>query len=127
MKNKKQVKISLVLCMTVLIGIMGYMQQNAIAESEPQVDPAENVQLTEEQVMAKDIILRMAKFLAKTQQFTVNLESSFEVLQESGQVIEFGENRKITVSRPNGLHVEVKRGNGEKHIVKYDGKNITRY
>jgi len=125
MKNKKQVKIGSVLCMTILISIMGYMQQNAIAESEPQVAPAENAQLSEEQAAAKDMIMRMAEFLAKTKRFSVNLKSSYEVLQDSGQMIEFGEHRKIIVSRPNGLHVEVDHGGGKKNIVQYDGKEIT--
>jgi hypothetical protein len=69
--------------------------------------------------------MRMAEFLAKTPQFSVNLSDSFDVIQESGQKIEFGESRKITVSRPNGLRVELEESNGEKHLVQYDGKDIT--
>lgn len=76
---------------------------------------------------AKTILMRMAQFLSKTPRFSVNLSGSYEVLQESGQKIEFGESRKITVSRPNGLHVEVEHSDGEKHIVQYDGKEITAY
>jgi hypothetical protein len=67
----------------------------------------------------------MAEFLARTPQFTVNLNDSFDVVQKSGQKIEFGENRKITVSRPNSLRVDLEESNGEKHTVLYDGKNIT--
>lgn len=125
MKTRRQIKISTIYSIAVLIFAMGWIQQNAMAESESQAEPAENAQLTKEQAMAKDLVLRMAKYLATTKKFSVNLESSFEVLQESGQVIEFGENRKIIVSRPYGLHVEVKRGNGDKHIVRYDGNKIT--
>lgn len=40
-------------------------------------------------------------------------------------MIEFGESRKIIVSRPNGLRVEVDQSNGEKQLVQYDGKEIT--
>jgi hypothetical protein len=74
---------------------------------------------------AEAILKRMAEFLAKTQQFTVNLNDSFDVVQESGQKIEFGETRKITISRPNGLRVELEESSGEKHTVLYDGKDIT--
>jgi hypothetical protein len=125
MKSRRQVKISTVLYMALLITSMGWVQQNAIADSEPQSAPAENVQLSEEQAAAKDMIMRMAEFLAKTQRFSVNLNSSYEVLQDSGQMIEFGEHRKIIVSRPNGLRVEVDHGGGDKHIIQYDGKEIT--
>ena len=74
---------------------------------------------------AEAILKRMAEFLAKTQQFSVNLNDNFDVVQESGQKIEFGETRKITISRPNGLRVELEESNGEKHTVLYDGKDIT--
>lgn len=76
---------------------------------------------------AKTILMNMAEFLAKTPRFSVNLTDSYEVLQESGQKIEFGENRMITVSRPNGLRVEVEHSDGDKHIVLYDGKQITTF
>jgi hypothetical protein len=57
----------------------------------------------------------------------VSLDGSYEVLQASGQKIEFGESRKIIVSRPNGLWVEVEHSDGEKHMVMYDGKEITAF
>jgi hypothetical protein len=46
------------------------------------------------------------------------------VVQESGQKIEFGETRKVTVSRPDGLRVEAEHSDGERHVVLYDGKDI---
>jgi hypothetical protein len=69
----------------------------------------------------------MAEFLAQAPRFSVTLADSYEVLQASGQKIEFGENRKITVSRPNGLRVEVEHSDGDKHLVLYDGKAITTF
>ncbi|NOT12517.1 MAG: DUF2092 domain-containing protein [Methylococcaceae bacterium] len=71
--------------------------------------------------------MRMAQLLGNTEQFSVNLNGSYEVLQETGQKIEFGENRRIIVSRPNGLRVELEHSNGEKHLVLYDGKEITTF
>jgi len=78
-----------------------------------------------ERADAKDILKRMAEFLSKTPQFSVSLQDSYDVVQESGQKIEFGESRQITISRPNGLRVEQEESSGEKHIVLYDGKDIT--
>jgi hypothetical protein len=76
---------------------------------------------------AKKILMSMAEFLAKTPRFSVNLTDSYEVLQDTGQKIEFGEIRRILVSRPNGLRVEVEHSDGEKHFVLYDGKEITTF
>ncbi|MGR8932993.1 MAG: DUF2092 domain-containing protein [Gammaproteobacteria bacterium] len=76
---------------------------------------------------AKTILMRMAQFLAKTPRFSVNLQDSYDVVQPSGQKIEFGETRKITVSRPNLLRVEARHSDGEKHLVLYDGKDITAF
>jgi hypothetical protein len=76
---------------------------------------------------AKTILMNMAEFLAKAPRFSVNLKNSYEVLQESGQKIEFDESRRITVSRPNRLRVEVEHSDGEKHQVLYDGKEITTF
>lgn len=76
---------------------------------------------------AKTMLMSMAEFLAKTPRFSVNLNGSFDALQESGQKIEFGESRRIIVSRPNGLRIQVEHSDGEQHLVLYDGKDITTF
>jgi hypothetical protein len=105
------------LCVVVLAAMMGCAEKQAVTRPEAQAvaEPAE----------AKDILMRMANFLAKTPRFSVNLRDNYDVLQETGQMIEFGETRNITVSRPNGLRVEIEHSNGERHLVLYDGKQIT--
>jgi hypothetical protein len=115
-----------VLCVAVLSATtLGCSENKVVTRPEP---PA--VQITAPQVMtetanAKDILKRMAEFLAKTPQFSVNLIDNYDVIQKSGQKIEFGESRKITISRPNGLRVDLEESSGEKHTVLYDGKDIT--
>jgi hypothetical protein len=76
---------------------------------------------------AKKILMAMARTLADTPRFSVSLNGSYEVLQASGQKIEFSERRKVIVSRPNGLRVEAEHSDGESHLVLYDGKTITTY
>jgi hypothetical protein len=76
---------------------------------------------------AKELLLRMANFVAKTPRFSVNVHGSYDALQASGQKIEFGETRKINVSRPNNLRIEGEHSDGEKHVLFYDGKDITTY
>jgi len=40
-------------------------------------------------------------------------------------LIEFGEVRKVTVSRPDRLRTEVERSDGEKGLVVFNGKDLT--
>ncbi|SDY03130.1 DUF2092 domain-containing protein [Nitrosomonas sp. Nm58] len=124
MKTQRQTCIRTLLYVSVLMTTLGCAHQHALTRPEPLVAPQAGTEVVAE-LTAKDILMGMAEFLAKTPRFSVNLESSYEVLQESGQKIEFGESRKVIVSRPNGLRVEVEHSDGEQHLVQYDGKEIT--
>jgi len=102
------------------------------AENEATMKPASSlavqapaVQTAVEPANAQDILKRMAEFIANTPKLTVNMSSRYDVLQDSGQKIEFAENRNVTISRPNGLRVELEGSDGEKHLIVYDGKDIT--
>lgn len=114
--------------------IVGCAQEQAAVRPQPAVAPqpaaasqpaALSVPANERD--AKKILMAMAKTLAEAPRFSVNLNGSYEVLQASGQKIEFGEKRRVIVSRPNGLRVEVEHSDGESHLVLYDGKTITAY
>ena len=74
---------------------------------------------------AKVILMRMAEFMAKSQNFSVNVNDSYDVYQESGEKIEFGETRKIAVARPDRLRVEVEESDGDKTVILFDGKDLT--
>lgn len=74
---------------------------------------------------AKAILMRMADFMAKAPGFSVGLRSSYDVYQQSGEKIEFSQKRKITVVRPDRLRVEVEESNADRHLVVYDGKQIS--
>lgn len=87
--------------------------------------PAPTSPTVAEPTQAQDILMRMARFLAGTPRFSVNLRDGYDVVQASGQKIEFGERRTVTVSRPNGLDIEVQHSDGDQHRVLYDGREIT--
>jgi hypothetical protein len=117
-----------VLCAITPLMMLGCAQEQAAIRPQPSTAVASAVKpVAETEHDAKKILMSMAEFLAKTPRFSVSLTNNYEVLQESGQKIEFGESRKITVSRPNGLRVEVEHSDGEKHLVLYDGKEITTF
>ena len=74
---------------------------------------------------AKAILIGMAEFMSNTQSFSVDIKSSYDVYQPSGQKIEFAQKRKITLARPDRLRVEIEESDGDKGVVLYDGKDLT--
>lgn len=66
----------------------------------------------------------MANFLARLEQFSVGQRSGFDVVQESGQKIEFGEQRDITFVRPNRFRFNVRKSDGEAYTTVFDGQAV---
>ncbi|MBS0340974.1 MAG: DUF2092 domain-containing protein [Proteobacteria bacterium] len=66
--------------------------------------------------------MRMAEFLGSAGAFSVSMRSGYDTVQPSGQKIEFGELRKITVSRPDRLRVESELSNDAKILTVFSGK-----
>jgi hypothetical protein len=114
------------MCTVIAAATAGCAQQRVAPRVEP-VAAQGPTQAVAEPREPKEILMRMATFLSKAPRFSVSLQGSYDVLQESGQMLEFGETRKITVSRPNGLRVEVEHSDGEKHLVVYNGTDITAF
>ncbi|MEW6037629.1 MAG: DUF2092 domain-containing protein [Pseudomonadota bacterium] len=98
----------------------------AAVTAEPPVQ-APAPQAEAEPAEPKDILLRMANFLAGTQRFSVTVDAAYDVLQGSGEKIEFGENLRITANRPNQLRVDARQSDGDQHVMLYDGKDITAF
>jgi hypothetical protein len=67
----------------------------------------------------------MSQYLAQAERFSVTIRDGYDAVQQSGQKVEFGEVRKVTVSRPDRLRIEVERSDGEKGLVIFDGKDLT--
>ncbi|WP_227746842.1 DUF2092 domain-containing protein [Paraburkholderia franconis] len=101
-------------------GQLAYSQQY----STPQQKQTAAVKETESQAQAHAILMRMAEFLGNANAFSVDLRSGYDAVQASGQKIEFGELRNITVSRPDRLRAESERSDGTKTVAVFDGKDI---
>jgi hypothetical protein len=84
------------------------------AQAQSQIDP---------QAMAT--LQKMAQYLASAQSFSVNIRDGYDVVQDWGQKIEFGETRKVTLKRPDRLRIDVERSNGHRGSVFFDGKYIS--
>src|SRR6516165_5962954 len=73
------------------------------------------------------ILKNMSEYLAKAERFSVSIRDGYDAVQQSGQKVEFGEVRRVTVSRPDRLRIEVERSDGEKGLVVFNGKDLTVY
>lgn len=113
-----------VLGVSVLLVQSGCAAEQAATRTEPPA-AATAAHATAGPVDAEAILMQMARFLSKASRFSVNVRSGYDAFQASGQKIEFGEVRKVTVSRPDRLRVEVEHSNGDENLVIFDGKNIT--
>ncbi|MFP5213718.1 MAG: DUF2092 domain-containing protein [Acidobacteriota bacterium] len=74
---------------------------------------------------AMSLLRRSAEFLSRAGQFGVTIRVGYDALQKSGQKVEFGEIRKVTLRRPDRFRADILRSDGEKGLVLYDGQNIT--
>jgi hypothetical protein len=76
---------------------------------------------------AMTILKNMSQYLAQAERFSVTIREGYDAVQQSGQKVEFGEIRKVTVSRPDRLRIEVERSDGERGLVVFNGKDLTVY
>jgi hypothetical protein len=76
---------------------------------------------------ATKAIERMSQFLAGAKQFSVTVDIAYDIVQEWGQKIEFGESRKVTLRRPDRLRAEITDRDGSTTGLVFDGKQITAY
>ena len=79
---------------------------------------------TETQAQARAILMRMGDFLGGAQRFSVSVRAGYDAVQKSGQKIEFGDMRKVTLSRPDRLRIEGERSDGAKTLTVFTGKEI---
>jgi len=73
---------------------------------------------------AMQILKSMAGILARAEQFSVTVRSSYDAPQADGQMIEFGAVRKIQVKRPEKIRVDMTRSDGNQRTLLIDGKRI---
>ena len=73
------------------------------------------------------LFMDMAKTLAEAEQFSVTMLMSYDAVQESGQKIEFSEQRDIIIRRPDHLRNDALQSDGDKKLLIVDGETITMY
>lgn len=93
--------------------------------SEPSAAPSPQPARTESQQLAFDKLIEMARFLGKADHLSMSMRVNYDVVQESGEKIEFGEQREILLQRPDKLRIVEASGDGAGERVLFDGKKIT--
>jgi hypothetical protein len=113
--NKKDfyVAFPIVSLMTMMVPGVGAQEQNSTPSASEQ--------------KAMTILKSMSQYLAQAERFSVTIRDGYDAVQQSGQKIEYGEVRKVTVSRPDRLRFEVERSDGEKGLVIFNGTDLTVY
>jgi hypothetical protein len=96
----------------------------ASEQKAPPVRAAQAESETASQAQARVILMNMAEFLGGTPSFRVGVRSGYDTVQPSGQKIEFGEYRTVTLSRPDRMRVESERSDGAKTLVVLTGKEM---
>jgi hypothetical protein len=90
-------------------------------------DPAATISASAEDRAARERLLAMADFMARTPGMRVTMRSDYDAIQADGERIEFGERRQILVQRPDKFRVDVERSDGERGSVYFDGRWITAF
>jgi hypothetical protein len=66
-------------------------------------------------------------YLARTKEFRVAIDVAYDIVQDSGQKLEFGDTRVISVRRPAQMRVEDTDRDGSKTGIIFSGKEIVAY
>jgi hypothetical protein len=90
----------------------------------PAQAPAAQAGTTGTQALARELLTHMALFLAQAPRFSVTLVSGYDAVQADGRKIEFGDRRKVTLSRPAQLRVDTERGDGGHVFGFFTGQQI---
>ena len=86
---------------------------------------AASAQSTAVEPQAQELLVKALTYISQHERFSVVMRASYDSYQQSGQKIEFGETRKVTLIRPDRLRVEIEESNGVSHVMLFDGKDLT--
>jgi hypothetical protein len=86
--------------------------------------PAPSTAASARDPQAMAMLQRMADFLSRAQRFSVTTEIAFDVVQSSGEKLEFGETRKFVIRRPDGARIDTTKRDGATSGFRFDGQEI---
>jgi len=115
-------------CAVLLAGLLAGTGAVGADTSGTAPSPAPAAQATtDSQREAAAILKRMTEYLARLPSYTVVFRDGYDVVQASGQKVEFGESRSVSLARPDRLRVEEISSDGRRDLALFDGKTVTAY
>jgi len=66
----------------------------------------------------------MVNALSKTTRLRATIDANWDVTQPTGEKIEFGETRVMTIRRPDRVRVETTRRDGTRRVLLFDGTQL---
>ena len=82
---------------------------------------------TESQAEARALLLRTLETIEAAKRLSFEMDEAFDVVQDSGETLEFGLVRRVTLRRPDRLRIHSQQRHGEEAIFVYDGETGTIY
>jgi hypothetical protein len=110
-KKKSYLILPVVTVMNMIASVLVAQEQNSTPSASEQ--------------KAMTVLKNMSQYLAQAERFSVTIRDGYDAVQRSGQKVEYGEVRKVTISRPDRLRFEIERSDGEKGLVLFNGKDLT--
>lgn len=92
-----------------------------------QANAAVSVSESPSQQFARDRLQAMAGAISAAERLSVSMSVVYDVVQDNGQKIEFGEMREVALQRPDRLRIVEATSDGSKDVLLFDGTNITVY
>lgn len=89
----------------------------SFAEAPEQNSNAENI----------NELLEMLDFIGDSKKISVSVESNYDAVQNTGQILEFGAVSDWYIKRPNKVRVDIKLRDGNEKNFYFDGNTITFY
>lgn len=121
-------------CALLLTGLLQVTASVSAQPSAPALPPAQSTAVpatatpaTDSQRQAAAVLKRMSEYVARLPAFSVSFRDGYDVVQASGQKVEFGETRTISLARPQHLRMEEIASDGRKDYAIFDGKTVTAY
>lgn len=120
-----------VLAAVALAGWLAATPVPAADETAPAAVPAAVEQAPEEPPLiepaAREAVKRMVQALGDAQAMSFEYETSYDSLQDDGELLEFGTHGEITIRRPDRLRGEVWYRDGRRMVYAYDGAKFALY
>lgn len=102
------------LALVALTAPLAAAQSKTATETAPAIDPKARAALT-----------RAGEFLRAQPRLSFSAEIAYEVVQDDGSVLQFGESRRYTLRRPDRLRIDSDRWAAGPRVTYFDGARLT--